>query len=232
MHKHIVVALATALSVTGLAAGPVHAVREIVVQPGETLQTISLQYYGDDDHAGEIARFNNLESPEQVYAGLHLLLPDVPDTGPRTGTGPQVRSSLASVLAPEPAATPTDPSASSGSPRGDPTARDATAPGGPARGQPIQSGLATWYGPGFQGGLTYCGDVYDQWSYTAASNTLPCGAVVVVTNQNTSASVSVRINDQGGFGGAVIMDLSRAAFAAIAPISAGVVPVVISTAPR
>ncbi len=92
----------------------------------------------------------------------------------------------------------------------------------------LQTGLATWYGPGFVGNITFCGDVYDEWAYTAASNTLPCGLVVVVTNQDSGASVRVRITDRGGFGGAVIMDLSRAAFGAIASTADGVVPVTIS----
>jgi len=95
-------------------------------------------------------------------------------------------------------------------------------------GRPIQSGLATWYGPGFNGNITYCGEVYDQSGYTAASNTLPCGTVIIVSNQNTGASVRVRVTDRGGFGGNVILDLSNAAFRSIAPISAGVIPVSVS----
>jgi len=95
-------------------------------------------------------------------------------------------------------------------------------------GRPIQYGLATWYGPGFDGHLTYCGDVYDEAAYTAASNTLPCGAVVIVTNQDNGASVRVRINDRGGFGSTVILDLSRAAFGTIASNGSGVIAVMVS----
>jgi rare lipoprotein A len=94
----------------------------------------------------------------------------------------------------------------------------------------IQSGLATWYGPGFTGGVTYCGEIYDQWAMTAASNTLPCGTVIVVTNQSTGLAVRVRITDRGGFGGSVILDLSRAAFLSIAPSSSGVIPVTVALA--
>jgi rare lipoprotein A len=63
---------------------------------------------------------------------------------------------------------------------------------------------------------------------TAASNTLPCGTTVIVTNQNSGLSVRVRITDRGGFGGNVILDLSRGAFLTIAPASAGVIPISVS----
>lgn len=92
----------------------------------------------------------------------------------------------------------------------------------PAR---AQQGMATWYGPGFDGNWTYCGDVFAEWGYTAASNTLPCGAVVTVTNVENGASVVVTITDRGGFGGSTILDLSRGAFDAIADESEGVIPV-------
>jgi rare lipoprotein A len=90
----------------------------------------------------------------------------------------------------------------------------------------IQTGLATWYGPGFDGNITYCGQVYDSRQYTAASNTLPCGSVVTVSNQVTGASVTVTITDRGAFTHAI--DLSHAAFSAIASPSAGVAPIVVT----
>src|SRR3712207_4148023 len=58
-----------------------------------------------------------------------------------------------------------------------------------------QSGQATWYGPGFEGRRTACGQTYHPGDYTAASNTLPCGSVVTVTNVESGDAVSVTITD-------------------------------------
>jgi hypothetical protein len=62
---------------------------------------------------------------------------------------------------------------------------------------------------------------YDHPGLTAASPWLPFGTRVTVTNLSNGKSVTVVINDRGPFGGRVI-DLSRDAFAAIAPLGAGV----------
>ena len=62
---------------------------------------------------------------------------------------------------------------------------------------------------------------YDHPGLTAASPWLPFGTRVVVTNLSNGRSVTVVINDRGPFGGRII-DLSRDAFAAIAPLGAGV----------
>ncbi len=78
-----------------------------------------------------------------------------------------------------------------------------------ACGRGFQVGRATWYGVR---------------GMTAAHRTLPFGTVVRVTNLNTGASVTVVINDRGPFGSAII-DLSRDAFARLAPLSQGVIPV-------
>src|SRR5947209_4095508 len=82
MQKRFAVAVAAALSIAGLTAAPSvsFADREVVVQPGESMQSISRRYYGDDDHIWTITRFNHLESPDLIYAGLHLLLPELPAT--------------------------------------------------------------------------------------------------------------------------------------------------------
>lgn len=255
MQKHLVAALAAALSVAGLTAGPSFASRDIVVQPGENMQSISRRYYGDEDHVWAITRYNHLQSPDLIYAGLRLVLPDLAadDGNPvPKANGPAGAPMMADAIArasgasraiaaapipPLPPGAQAGPQATptvavpmgSGSPEAQPGAspasNDAAAPE-----RIIQSGLATWYGPGFVGDITYCGDVYDEWAFTAASNTLPCGAVVTVTNQDSGASVRVRIDDRGGFGGAVILDLSRAAFSAIAAVGTGVIAVTVSQA--
>lgn len=91
----------------------------------------------------------------------------------------------------------------------------------------VEQGLATWYGPGFEGNMTACGDVFDPALLTAASNTLPCGTIALVTNTDTGRSVIVKINDTGGFGLPLIIDLSQAAYNAIATPDSGNIPVVV-----
>lgn len=58
---------------------------------------------------------------------------------------------------------------------------------------------ASWYGPGFHGNITFCGQVYNQYGLTAASNTLPCGTKVRLLYKKTGKSVVVKITDTGGF---------------------------------
>jgi rare lipoprotein A (peptidoglycan hydrolase) len=88
-----------------------------------------------------------------------------------------------------------------------------------------EHGLATWYGPGFAGGLTACGYRYDPTELTAASNVHPCGAVVEVESLHTGAVVAVTVTDTGAFSQPVLVDLSPAAFSALADLSEGVVQV-------
>jgi len=72
-------------------------------------------------------------------------------------------------------------------------------------------GIASWYGPGFQGKTTANGELYDMFAYTAAHKTLPFGTVVEVVNLETGRSVVVRINDRGPFIPGRIIDLSYVA---------------------
>lgn len=77
--------------------------------------------------------------------------------------------------------------------------------------QPSQMGIASWYGPGFQGRPTASGERYDQNGLTAAHRTLPLGSRVEVTNLANGKSVQVRINDRGPFVRGRVIDLSRGA---------------------
>ncbi len=105
-----------------------------------------------------------------------------------------------------------------------------TIPGQPLP-KPIQkiarriSGMASWYGPGFQGNPTASGERFNQYALTAAHPSLPFGTRVQVTNTNNGRSVVVRINDRGPFAGGRILDLSRGAAQAIGVVSSGVAPV-------
>lgn len=83
-------------------------------------------------------------------------------------------------------------------------------------------GVASWYGPGFQGRPTANGEIYDQNALTAAHKTLPFGTKVMVTNLRTGNRVIVRINDRGPFIEGRTIDLSRNAAAALDMLGAGV----------
>ena len=70
-------------------------------------------------------------------------------------------------------------------------------------------GIASWYGPGFDGKLTANGEIYDQDLLTAAHKTLPMPSLVRVTNLVNGRSVVVRVNDRGPFAPGRIIDMSE-----------------------
>ncbi len=80
---------------------------------------------------------------------------------------------------------------------------------------PTLSGLASWYGPGFQGRRTANGEKFNTHALTAAHKTLPFGTRVRVVNKRNGRSVVVRINDRGPYVRGRIIDLSHAAARAI-----------------
>jgi rare lipoprotein A len=72
-----------------------------------------------------------------------------------------------------------------------------------------QTGIASWYGPGFVGHSTADGEEYDQDALTAAHKTLPMPTLVRVTNLENGRQIQIRINDRGPFVNDRIIDLSR-----------------------
>ncbi len=74
-----------------------------------------------------------------------------------------------------------------------------------------ETGIASWYGPGFHGKPTANGEAFDQNALTAAHRTLPMPSMVRVTNLDNGRSIKVRINDRGPFKNGRIIDLSRRA---------------------
>jgi rare lipoprotein A len=74
----------------------------------------------------------------------------------------------------------------------------------------VETGVASWYGPGFHGHYTANGEVYDQAERTAAHRTLQMPCVVRVTNLDNGLSTIVRINDRGPYARSRILDVSRA----------------------
>jgi rare lipoprotein A len=77
--------------------------------------------------------------------------------------------------------------------------------------QHVETGVASWYGPGFHGKYTANGEVYDQSERTAAHRTLQMPSVLRVTNLENGHSTIVRVNDRGPFARSRILDVSRAA---------------------
>jgi rare lipoprotein A len=88
-----------------------------------------------------------------------------------------------------------------------------------------QTGIASWYGPGFHGKTTASGIIYNQHDLTAAHQTLPLGTRVLVTNLDNGRSIEVFINDRGPFAKGRIIDLSYAAAESLGMIGPGTIPV-------
>ncbi|WP_055077283.1 septal ring lytic transglycosylase RlpA family protein [Pseudanabaena sp. 'Roaring Creek'] len=86
-------------------------------------------------------------------------------------------------------------------------------------------GIASWYGPYFQGRQTASGEQFEQQDFTAAHPSLPFDTYLKVTNQNNGRSVVVRINDRGPYVGDRNLDLSHAAAIALNSDEVGVVPI-------
>lgn len=83
------------------------------------------------------------------------------------------------------------------------------------------TGTASWYGPGYDGKQTACGERFDQDALTAAHGTYPCDTRVRVTLLSTGKSVVVRINDLFPNHKGRLIDLSRGAAKAIGLIGPG-----------
>lgn len=86
-------------------------------------------------------------------------------------------------------------------------------------------GIASWYGPYFQGRQTASGERFEQEDFTAAHPSLPFDTYLKVTNQKNGHSVVVRINDRGPYFGNRNLDLSHAAAIALSSDEVGVVPI-------
>ncbi|PWD98339.1 septal ring lytic transglycosylase RlpA family protein [Marinilabilia rubra] len=88
-----------------------------------------------------------------------------------------------------------------------------------------ETGAASYYASSLEGNLTSGGEIYKQDSLTAAHRTLPFGTFLKVENIENGNTVVVKVNDRGPYADDRILDLSRAAFKQIAPLSVGVIEV-------
>lgn len=72
-----------------------------------------------------------------------------------------------------------------------------------------ETGIASWYGPGFNGKKTANGEIYDQYELTAAHKTLQMPSLVRVVNLENGRSIVVRINDRGPYHPGRVIDMSQ-----------------------
>ncbi|WNM41833.1 septal ring lytic transglycosylase RlpA family protein [Micromonospora halotolerans] len=147
----------------------------------------------------------------------------LPSTLAPSSASPSASPSVSPSLTPSPKATPS-PTATrtqaasrsktrTASPK--PTAKKTT-----AAAKVVDSGScgASFYD---EGQMTANGETFNPDALTAAHKTLPFNTKVRVTNPANGKSVVVRINDRGPFVAGRCLDLSRAAFAAIASTDLG-----------
>jgi rare lipoprotein A (peptidoglycan hydrolase) len=100
-------------------------------------------------------------------------------------------SALANVMGGASAATPAAPSA----PGGGATSSGGSTPTGPQASKPT---LATWFGPGFYGSTTACGQTMTPALVGVASRTLACGTLVQIGYRGRRLTVPVV--DRGPYG--------------------------------
>lgn len=91
------------------------------------------------------------------------------------------------------------------------------------------TGVASWYGPTFDGLRTSDGDRYDMYAMTAAHKTLPLPCYVRVTNLGNGRSVVVKVNDRGPFVANRLIDLSYTAAAKLGMLGTGTALVEVRT---
>lgn len=123
---------------------------------------------------------------------------------------PMVLISACAARAVPPPATPTEPRAVRTEPRGI---------------LQVRQGLASYYGPGFEGKTTASGIPFDKTAMVAAHPTYPFGTVVRVTNLANKRQVVVRVVDRGPARGpraeGVVIDVSSGAAANLGFIRQG-----------
>ena len=89
----------------------------------------------------------------------------------------------------------------------------------------VREGLASYYGPGFDGKTTASGARFDMQAMVAAHPTYPFGTIVRVTNLTNQRAVDVRVLDRGPARGpqadGVLIDLSYGAAQALGFIRQG-----------
>jgi rare lipoprotein A len=91
-----------------------------------------------------------------------------------------------------------------------------SAPGTPTPAPKVKvhpSGIATWFGPGFYGQKTACGQMLTPGVLGVANRTLPCGTLVKVTY--ATHSLTVPVLDRGPYSHGADWDLTAGAAQAL-----------------
>jgi rare lipoprotein A len=101
----------------------------------------------------------------------------------------------------------------------------------PTLGVPLERGIASWYGPKFNGRTTASGERYDMNAYTAAHPSLPFGTKIGVRNTRTGREVVVKVNDRGPYSKNRIIDLSYAAAKEVGVVGPGTASVELYVVP-
>jgi rare lipoprotein A len=79
----------------------------------------------------------------------------------------------------------------------------------PSAGKVHRSGIATWFGPGFYGRKTACGQTLTPGVVGVANRTLPCGTLVKVTY--SAHSITLPVLDRGPYSHIADWDLTAGA---------------------
>lgn len=82
---------------------------------------------------------------------------------------------------------------------------------------------ASYYADKFDGRKTANGEIFSNQGMTCASNQYKLGTYIEVTNPKTGKSIVCKVNDRIGKAGRI--DLTKKAFAQLAPLSKGLVDV-------
>ncbi len=85
----------------------------------------------------------------------------------------------------------------------------------------VETGIASWYGPGLQGKKTASGSIFNMNSLTAAHKKLEFGTLIRVTNIKNQKYVIVEVVDRGPVSKKKVLDLSKKAAQEIDIIKSG-----------
>jgi rare lipoprotein A (peptidoglycan hydrolase) len=124
---------------------------------------------------------------------------------------PELVAVAGSESAPATGASPAEPAVAEVAAAPQPVPVAAPAPAAPALPAGVQTDaivLASWYGPGFYGNKTACGQTYTPEILGVAHLTLPCGTRLTLTYG--SRSIAVTVIDRGPYVAGRAIDLSNA----------------------
>lgn len=94
-----------------------------------------------------------------------------------------------------------------------------------ARGQQVQRGRASYYGPEFNGRRMANGARFNPQSNVAAHRTLPLGTTAQVTNLENGRTTEVRIEDRGPYARGRVIDVTPRTAEQLGMKQQGVAPV-------